>query len=84
VPRGHHTEYDPGRRVDDRSHYARSQYVFNAGAEQVPPFEEPYDEHEATVGCPTCGAGRTVTVTHPSDQFYCRDCGDRMTGRMTG
>jgi hypothetical protein len=67
MPRGHHTEHDPGRRVDETSHTDRA--LAEAGY--------PFDAH---IGCQSCGTARTATVQHPADEFYCRNCGDRMSG----
>lgn len=34
------------------------------------------------VECYLHGNPRQVVVTHPSQEFYCRDCGDRMQGTI--
>jgi len=47
---------------------------------------DPYDDMTPFVAKVECPSGkhedRKVTVAHPSDEFYCTRCGERMQGKI--
>jgi hypothetical protein len=44
--------------------------------------DDTFEPMTVWVECYLHGNPRQVTVTHPSQEFYCRDCGDRMQGTI--